>query len=149
MQVIFLKDVRGVGKLDDLKDVADGYALNFLIPKKLAVQATKEKIVEHTKQRAQEKEMQHMHASEIAAVLEKIDGSRIVLKAKANEHGHLFKSLRAEDIAREISMHTNVAVNPALISVEPIKSVGEYTAELRSGGVSAKVTVAVEGGEDR
>jgi large subunit ribosomal protein L9 len=144
MQVIFLKDVGGVGKRGDLRDVADGYALNFLIPQKMAVQATIEKVAAFREQRAHEEQTKQVRVSELAATLKTLNGSRVLMQAKANQQGHLFKSLRAEDIAQAISQQVGTPVSAAMIASDALKSVGEHVVQVVSGRASATVTIAIE-----
>ena len=102
MKVILLKDVRGVGKYLEVKNVADGYAANFLFPQKLAEPATEEKVAQFERQKA-------AHAAELAKQEEQQDkkvlnlrGKKITISARATEKGGLFKTITAKDIAAEI-----------------------------------------------
>ena len=101
MKVIFLQDVKGVGKKGDIKEVADGYARNFLIPNKKAEFATEGAIRKTNIQKSAliaEAEIQNVL---IAKMFENLKTSTLVIKSKANEAGHLFASLHREDIAKK------------------------------------------------
>ena len=109
MKVVFLKDVGGVGVRGAIKDVADGYALNFLIPRKLAEQATADKVA-----RVQA-EMKITAASEAerkakgSAWAKELDGKSVVVVAKANEKGHLYKQLSPDAVADMIKKGSEAA----------------------------------------
>jgi large subunit ribosomal protein L9 len=140
VKVIFLKDVGGVGQRNAVKDIADGYALNFLIPQGLAMQATPEKIAEVEKKQKFEKESADAQKKEMAAQLQDLDGKRIIMQAKANKEGHLFKGLRREDIAERIEIDPTTIVDLA----GPIKDVGEYAIHVATAGAEVVFTLVVE-----
>ena len=145
MKVVFLKDVGGVGKKDSVKDISDGYALNFLIPQGLAVQATPEKLAEVEKRQKHEKESVDTRSKQLATQLQTLDGKRVVVRANANKDGHLYKGLRREDIAGEL-MNFASGLDPSMIIdlVGPLKEVGEYVIHVAAAGAEAAVTIAVE-----
>lgn len=149
MRVIFLKDVARVGKRDDVREVADGYALNFLIPHGFAMQATPEKVAALAARVASARKAGQTHASEMAALLKKLHGTRITLKARSNDQGHLFKGVNGDDIAKRISEEMSLAIDPDIVSTDPIKRLGAHTVKLSSGGIEALVTIVVERDEDR
>ena len=91
MKVIFKKDVGGVGQRGTVKDVSDGYALNFLIPQGLPEQATADKVAAYNKQTAETAKKSAEKNAELAAKLRALDGKRVVIKARANEKGHRFR----------------------------------------------------------
>ena len=136
MKILFLKDIGGVGKRDEVKDIADGYALNFLIPKGLAVQATKEKIAETQKRLAQEKHRSDVSTRELASGLAKLEGKTVVLKVRANGQGHLFKSVSKKDIAEGIAQEAGLFIDPSMILdlAAPLKEVGEYVVHIAAAG---------------
>ncbi len=145
MKVVLLQDIKGTGKKDELVEVSDGYARNFLFPRKLAKEATNSAINEvNTKQSAIEhrKEMELENAKEIAA---KIDGKKFIIKAKAGTGDRLFGSVTAKEIAAEVSKSADVEVDKRKISLDKdIKSFGTYEVPVKiCQGVSAKITVEV------
>ncbi|MBC7836548.1 50S ribosomal protein L9, partial [Acetobacteraceae bacterium] len=102
MKVILLKDVRRVGQHGEVKDVADGYAFNFLFPQKLAEPATEEKIKNlETQKQAHEAEIQKGE-EELTAKIMSLRGKRVALQSRATEKGGLFKSIVAKDIIKAI-----------------------------------------------
>lgn len=140
MKVIFLKDVSGVGQRNAVKDIADGYALNFLIPQGLAVQATLDKIVEVEKKRKLDTESADIRNKQIAAQLQDLDEKKITIQVKANKAGHLFKGLRREDIAQHFHINPTMVLDLA----GPIKDVGEYVIHAAAAGVEVAFTLVVE-----
>ena len=145
MKVLFLKDVGGVGRQGAVKDVADGYALNFLIPRKLAEQATPDKVA---KAQTLMKEAAAKEAERVAqgsAHAKSLSGATITVQAKANEKGHLYKQLSADVVALAIKSEQGIDVAPDAIHFSnPIKETGESTAEVKFGNHVAKITVVVK-----
>jgi large subunit ribosomal protein L9 len=142
MKVIFLKDVGGVGVHGTIKEVADGYALNFLIPRKLAEQATPEKaakIQAQMKVAAAAEAQKNAKGSEYARTL---NGAAITVEAKANEKGHLYKQLSTDAVALAIKEEQGIEVAPDAIRFSnPIKEIGESKAEVKFGNHTAKITI--------
>lgn len=130
MKVIFLKDVGGVGQKGAVKDFSDGYAMNFLIAKGLAVPATPERIAEMERER-KEKEAHHaieMHLLE--ADIHSLEGARIEMQARASEKGGLFKAITVADIAAAIAQEHHVRVPMPFVHTTPIKTVGEHAIQI-------------------
>ena len=149
MKVILLKDVGGVGQHDTVRDVSDGYALNYLIPRGLAAQATPEKIAHFEKKKTQEASASAKKNAQLAVQLKELDGKKIVLRVRANEQGHLFKGVHKKEIAKELT-NLGVTIVPDTISglENMIKEVGEYIVHVVDAGVDATITVAVEAGNN-
>ena len=144
MKVILNADVKGLGKKGEMVNASDGYARNFLFPKKLAVEANATAVNEF---KNRESAKAHHLAEEKSAASEsaaKIDGKEIVIKAKAGSNGKLFGAVTSKEIAAEIESKFAVSVDKKKISCADIKSYGEYTADVKLyNGISAKVTVKV------
>lgn len=145
MKVILLKDVKGTGKQGDIKEVADGYAKNFLIKKGLAAVADNQNLneLEGRKSSAQHKvDVALAAAQEIA---DKIGGKTVNITAKAGEGGRLFGSVTSKEIASEMSKQFGVDIDKKKITVADIKAFGTYeaTAKLYTG-VAAKFNVSVK-----
>lgn len=146
MKVIFLKDVRGVGRKGEAKDVADGYALNSLIPQGAAVQATKEKLAAHAVQAKKEQAAAAQHALDQKEIAEGLEGELVVVRAKANERGHLYTHITEETIVAAIKRELDLDV-PAkgIVIKEPIKAVGNIFVEAHLGAHRATFVVDVVG----
>lgn len=144
MKVVLLQDVKGKGKKGELCNVSDGYARNFLFPKKLAVEADNAALNELKNREealAHHKKEELDQAKEIAA---KLDGKTVSITAKAGAGGKLFGSVTSKEIAAEIKNSLGIEVDRKKMNVADIKNFGEYTAEIKlHQGVTAKITVIV------
>lgn len=144
MKVIFLKDVKSVGVKGSMKEVSDGYALNFLIARGLAEQATPDKIAKLSVQ-------QKAAAVSTAALDEaqknlarKLKDARVTIEEKANEHGHLYTQLRADEIVKAVKREHGIDITGHDVQLDAhIKSVGESLVGIKFGKHTAQVVVAV------
>jgi large subunit ribosomal protein L9 len=144
MRLLFLKDVGGVAQRGTIKEVADGYAMNYLIPHGLAVQATPEKIKEHEHKQAQETQVREAEAFALTKKVQALEGARIEMTARATEKGGLFKSITAQDVARAILEQKSIQIASELLNLpKPIKQIGEYPLVIQVQKVKATVTVAI------
>lgn len=146
MKVILLADVKGQGKKGELCNVSEGYARNFLFPKKLATVADNTALNElknREEAAAHHKQEEINKAKETADLLE---GKTVTVKAKAGQGGKLFGSVTSKEIAMEIENSLKVKIDRKKMNVADIKNFGEYTAEVKLyPGISAKLTVIVTG----
>lgn len=144
MKIILLQDVGGVGKKGDIKEIADGYARNFLIPNKKAEFATENAIKRvQTLKSILETETQVQDVL-ISKIIESLKESKIIIKSKTNEAGHLFASLHPEDISLALKNDLNLDIEPKCVILEkPIKEVGQYDIEIKLGKFSGSVKVDV------
>ncbi len=127
MKVILVKDVARLGRKSEVKDVPDGHALNFLIPRKLAIIATPDqlrKVAEEVKKRGEQSEGVLGAFDAACATLKE---TSVTLYVEANEQGHLFKGINAEDIVGQIQHSLGIVLDVKSIVLEhPIKSVGTH-----------------------
>ena len=145
MKVILLKDVAKVGLKSEIKEVANGYAQNFLIQRGLAEAATTKKIALAQKHAALRSAQQEADVSTLEAGLAKLKGEGLVIRATANEKEHLFEAVSAEVIAAHLKDVIGVAVETAqIIIAEPIKELGEHTIKVQVGATEVKVLLKVE-----
>ncbi len=147
MKVILLKDVKGLGKLGEIKEVSDGYGRNFLIKNKLALEATEGNInfvKSQLKALEKKNERKFENAKELKEMIEKV---RVVIKAKAGENGKLFGSITSEDISEALKTQHNIEIDKKTIDIEePIKVVGDHIVDIRLGmNVVAKLRITIEG----
>ena len=149
MRVLFLKDVQNVAQAGDIKEVAGGFARNYLIPQGLAALASKEQLkrIEKIKKAAEElriKEMQDMEA-----LAHQLNGMTVTLKAKVSPGGGYYGAITATHIAGELSRMIGRDIERRVIELEhPIEEPGEYTAALTlHPDVEASVNVVAEGEE--
>ena len=144
MKVVLLSDVKGPGKKGELCNVSDGYARNFLFPKKLAVEADNAALNElkNREQAAAHHKQEEINAANATA--KALNGKEVVIKAKAGSNGKLFGSVTSKEIAAEIKNKLGIEIDKKKMSVADIKNFGEYTAEIKLyQGISAKITVKV------
>lgn len=145
MKVILLKDVPKIGKKYDIKNVADGYALNLLIPKKLAIPGTNEAIKNIELIKSKDEGEKKVQEELLAKSLKELEKASIVIIEKANEKGHLFAGIHKEELAKEIEKQTRVNVSPSFIDLEhPIKEIGEHTVVINALGKKASVNITVQ-----
>lgn len=148
MKVIFVQDVKGSGKKGEVKNVADGYARNMLIPKGYAVEANSANM---SKLQGQQSSAQHKIDLEIQAANEaaaKLKGKRINIIAKAGSNGKLFGSVTAGNIADAIAEQIGVKVDKKKVSLAAdIKNFGSYNAVIKLyNGISEKIDIDVNEG---
>jgi len=145
MKVILLQDVKGTGKKDEIVNVSDGYARNFLLPKKLAVEASAAAMNDiKNRERAKEHRIQEEKKA-AQAVADKLSGTTVKLTAKAGNSGKLFGSITAKEVAEEISRKAGIDIDKRKVSLaSEIKSFGTYEVEVKLyTGISAKMFVLV------
>lgn len=134
MKIILLKDVPKVGKMYDTKDVNDGYALNMLIPKKLAVIATPAESARINAIKAKIQGEIEINHELLMANLGKLDGTTISIAEKANEKGHLFAGLHKPEILSAIEKQVRVNLNAEHILLDkPIKEAGVHDIQAKGG----------------
>jgi large subunit ribosomal protein L9 len=144
MKVIFKADVKGQGKKGEVKEVSDGYARNYLIPRGLAVEATEgnlKQLASQKEKEAERKAQQKAAAQEVAA---KLNEMVLTIKAKAGEGGRLFGAVTAKRLAEELASQ-GVKVDRKTIQLpEPIRELGTTQVEIRLfPGVQAMLRVQV------
>lgn len=144
MKVIFLKDVAKVGQHGTMKEVSDGYALNFLIPRKLAVQATPDKVAAHMATQKREGEAKEQHNKMITEAVHGLKAVRIEIAAKATKKGGLFKSITGADIVRAIHEQRKVSIPLESVALpKPIKETGEHGIHIAFGAAKVEMTLAI------
>ena len=145
MKVILLQDVKGKGKKGQLLEVSDGYARNFMLPKKLAIEATADAI---NTMKMNDKATQERIAREKAEALEiskKLRAMTLVVKAKGGGAGRLFGAVTNAEIASALEKQGVKLDKRKIVLNETIKNVGTYTATCKLGyEISAPLTVKIE-----
>jgi len=145
MKVILSKDVKDVGKVGDLVNVSEGFARNFLFPRKLAAEATEKRVKEweHLKRVADAKKKKAV--AERQAVLAKINGATVNFKVAAGENDKLFGTVTTTDISKELDKAGHSVDRRDIHLEEPIKVLGQHKALVRMGeGLEAKIMINVE-----
>lgn len=145
MKVIFLKDVGGVGRAGTMKEVADGYGMNFLVARGLAVQATPERIAEHEARTKREGEEHAKAEAETKKIIQSLEGAVIETAVRATEKGGLFKSVTGDDVVQLVQEQKKVRIpGNALALSKPIKEVGEHKLKISAAGTSAQITLSIK-----
>ncbi len=147
MRIVLLKDVPGLGRKNEVKSVSDGYALNMLIPKKLAVMGTPAAIARAERLKAEAETERKIQADLLSKNLSSLEGLSIEMAEKANEQGHLFSGIHKEKIAAELKRQKGIEVPPEFIELaHPIKETGEHAVAVQTLGrsVSFRLVVAAE-----
>jgi len=146
VRVILKAEVRGLGRTGEIKDVADGYARNYLLPKGLAFEATGGELKVLAQERQTEKtrkDRAHQDAEELAKRLGQVT---LVFKLKAGDQGKTFGSVTAKEVADSLEKEAKAEIDKTKIILhEPLRSLGIHRVEVRLlSDVRANVTVAIE-----
>lgn len=145
MKVILLDNIKGVGKKDQIINASDGYARNFLFPKKLAVEANNEnlaKLKSQNESKAFKKETEKNEASQIA---EKINKITLKITVKAGENGKIFGGVTSKEIAESLKKEYNIEIDKKKVVLsETIKNIGTFTVEIKLyEGIIAKLKLNI------
>ncbi|MFA6424298.1 MAG: 50S ribosomal protein L9 [Candidatus Magasanikbacteria bacterium] len=144
MKVVLLQDVKGVGKTDEIKEVSEGYARNFLFPKHMAVQALEKNIKELSDRKRRESKDAEKELSDLQSLAGRLDGLEIVIKEKASEAGILYASVGPQRLNQELTKR-GFKIEKSQIENLNIKKAGEYTVTVKlSHGLETQITVRVE-----
>jgi large subunit ribosomal protein L9 len=145
MKVIMIHSIGGVGKQNDIKEVSDGYALNFLIPNGHAVHATPEKVKALQERLATAKRAIEDREKQVIQGIERLRGASVRILARANDAGGLYRELTPEMIVSAIVNSTGVHVpHQTIFMSEPIKKLGMHTIQIKNAGHSTDIRVVVE-----
>ena len=145
MKVIFNTDVKGQGKKGELKDVSDGYARNYLIPRKLAAEATADNInALKIKEKANAARILRERA-EAEENAKKLAGIQVIVRAKSGGAGKLFGAVTSAEISKALKEQFDIDIEKnKIVQAEPIKSYGSYTVKAKLGyEVSGNINVLV------
>jgi large subunit ribosomal protein L9 len=131
MKVLLIKDVYKLGRAGDIKKVADGYGRNFLLPQRLAVLATEGALKQVQKIKSQAEISRNTQNNELSGVAELIKAVTLTFPAKAGDTGKLYGSITTQDIATALSEQIKTEIKRQQIGIQPIRSLGEFTANVR------------------
>ena len=143
MKIILLKDVQKIGQKGDIKEVNQGYANNFLLPKGLAKVATPAAVAAQKKLLQNKEDQKDQNAAALTEVFKMINKKAISLQANANDKGHLFSAVHEDEIAKAIKDQLDLDIETKHIQMQPIKEVGEHEVELVAGENHARLRVLV------
>ena len=145
MKVMLLKDVKGQGKKDEIVNVSDGYARNFLFPKKLAIEANAQAMNELRNRESSEKHKIEVETAEAKALAEKLAKLKLVIKTSAADDGRLYGAITSKDLSEQLKKSNGITIDKRKINLDkPIKTCGEFTIDVKLyTDVSAKIKFTV------
>jgi len=146
MKVLLIQSVKNVGKPGDIKDVADGYARNFLIPRGLATVASSSAVKQAQAHRETESRRESRFAAENQSLASRLGETEVTLRAKTGAHGRLYGAITAADIAAALEAKLGQAIDRRRIELDdPIRTLGEHKVPIRiARDLVPQVTVNVE-----
>lgn len=145
MKVLMLQHVKNVGKKDEIVEVADGYAVNSLLPQKKAVQATAKVINDHKMKQKATLDKEKKHKQSIISNIKALAGKRVVIKEKLNSKGSLYHAIGPKEIIRAVYDQLQISIpNTVFKKSYAIKKAGEYDIMLDSYGVSESFTLVIQ-----
>jgi large subunit ribosomal protein L9 len=146
MKVILLKDIQGTGKKDQIVEVSDGYGRNYLLPRKLAKEASAEALNALEKSRSADKHREEVRRQEAEVKARELKGKVVQLEVKGGENGKLFGSVTTDQIAAALKAQHGVDIDKRRLELEePIKSAGQYFVTLKLvAGISTRMIVNVK-----
>ena len=145
MKVILRKDVKGVGKAGEIRDVADGHGRNYLLPHGFAVEATPGNLAQAASQQKAQAKRAATALADAQALAATLESKPVVVAAKAGESGKLFGAVTNSQVAEAVQSSLGIELDRHKIELdEPIKTAGDHSVAVRLvPGVSAKLTVRV------
>ena len=145
MKVILKADIKGVGKKDEIINASDGYARNFLFPKKLAVEANTENMSKLQAQKDSNQFRKETEKEEAKKLAEKMNKIMLKITVKAGENGKIFGGVSAKEIAENLETQQNIKIDKKKIDLkETIKTLGVHTVEIKLyEGVIGKLKIDV------
>lgn len=146
MKVILLADVKGSGKKGDIINCSDGYARNFLLPRKLAVEATSGNLTDLNNHKASVEHKRAVNRENSAELKKRLESSKIVIEAKCGDNGKLFGAVTSMDIEKAIKKQVGIEVEKRKIVLpDTIKATGEYEIIVKLfEDISAKVKAEIK-----
>ena len=146
MKVIFIKDLKGQGKVGEEKNISDGYAKNFLIPKGYAIEATNANINDYKGKKQSEEFKKQQDIENAEKLKEEISKVKVCMNVKVGDNGKLFGSITNKEIAQSLESQHKIKIDKKKIVLQDsIKSAGNYDVEIKlHPGISAKLSVVIK-----
>lgn len=147
MKVILLQDIKNVGRKEQTIEANDGYARNYLFPKKLAIEATKDNLAKLQAKKTSEANKKTAEIEANKEIAKKIEKLELIVKAKVGENSKIFGGITSKEISEELKKQFGFEIDRKKIALkESIKNLGRYTAEIKFGdGINAELSVNVTG----
>ena len=148
MKVVLLEDVKSLGKKGDLVEISDGYARNFIMPKKKGIEATAKNLNDLKLQKQHQDKLAAQQLQDAKDLAQKLEGAMVVLKVKTGEGGKIFGSVSTKEIAQAAKEQCGFDLDKKkMVLDEPIKSCGNHIVPIKlHKDVTAKLTVKVTEG---
>ena len=145
MKVILLQDIKNVGKKDEIINANDGYARNFLFPKNLALEASKDNLLKLQAKKDSAAHKKNLEIEEYKKQAEVINKLTLEIKVKAGENGKIFGGVTSKEISEELSKKHNMEIDKKkIILKETIKNIGRFSVDVKFGdGVNAKLALNI------
>ncbi len=145
MKVILLQDIKNVGRKDEIINANDGYARNFLLPKGLGIEATKDNLLKLQAKNDSKAHKKELEIEENKKIAKKIDELTLELKVKAGENGKIFGGVTTKEISEELKKAHSIEIDKKkIILKETIKTIGRFQVDIKFGdGVNAKLTLNI------
>lgn len=144
MRVVLIQDIKNIGKKGDIKEVSDGYARNFLLPRNLVSAATESAVKLALKIKSKQLETEKINQEKTEELAKIIAGKKVIIKAKEKK-GKLFGSITAKNIAQELKKGEIEISEKFIILESPIKEVGEYEIKIRLDyGIQTSLVLVIE-----
>ena len=146
MKVILLQDIKNVGRKEQVIEANDGYARNYLFPKKLAIEASKDNMLKLQAKKTTETKKKKAKIEANKKIKKKIEKIELQIKAKSGENGKIFGGITSKEIAEELKIQYKFEIDKKKIVLkETIKNLGRFSAEIKFGdGINAKLTINVQ-----
>ena len=146
MKVILLQDIKNVGRKEQVIEANDGYARNYLFPKKLAIEASKDNMLKLQAKKTAEANKKKAEIEANKEIEKKIEKKEKQIKAKSGENGKIFGGITSKEIAEELKIQYKFEIDKKKIVLkETIKNLGRFSAEIKFGdGINAKLTINVQ-----
>ena len=147
MDIILIQEVKSLGKKGEIVKVSDGYARNFILPKKLGLEANAKNLNDLKLQKAAQAKLEKAQLAAAQALGKKIDGSTVTIRIKTGENGRVFGSVSVKEIAEAMQEQLGLTIDKKKISLaNPIRNEGTFTASVKlHPQVTSELTVKVEG----
>ena len=147
MDIILIQDVKSLGKKGEIVKVSDGYARNFILPKKLGLEANAKNLNDLKLQKAAQAKLEKEQLEAAQELGKKIDGSAVTIRIKTGENGRVFGSVSVKEIAEAMLEQLGFTIDKKKISLaNPIRNEGTFTASVKlHPQVTSELTVKVEG----
>ena len=145
MKVILLKDIKGTGKKDQILEVSDGFARNYLLPRKMAREATNEALNSVQKAKEAQQYRENVKKSEAEAKARELKGKVVIVNARGGEGGRLYGSITAQEIGDQLKAQHGIEIDKRKIELdEPVRAAGQVLFTVRlAAGVSTRMILNV------